>query len=227
MMYDGLATDAHASHARIVAAVPDQSTVLEVGCATGYLSAELQRRGCRVYGVELDEQAAERARPHCVQVLVGDAASVPLPFSPAMFDCVLCGDVLEHLARPEEVLERVRPLLKGGGRLVVSIPNVANWSVRWHLLRGKFDYASQGILDRNHLRFFTLRTATELLKRCGYRVVQMDVTPGLTHFIPARRWWKPWMEKSRRLQELEYRLARSCKTLLAFQFILVAEREEA
>jgi SAM-dependent methyltransferase len=96
------------------------------------------------------------------------------------FDKVLLLDVLEHLNHPERVLRDVYPLIRpSGGSIIVSLPNVANIFVRLNLLFGRFEYADRGIMDRTHVRFFTRKTARELLEGNGYRVVseQYSIIP--------------------------------------------------
>ncbi len=86
------------------------------------------------------------------------------------FDVVVAGDVLEHLPRPEDLLSALKPLLAPGGTLLVSLPNVANVTVRAALLAGRFPYADRGILDRTHLRFYTRASARGLLAAAGFQV---------------------------------------------------------
>src|SRR5947207_2609260 len=88
------------SHNLVISLVPAGARVLEFGCATGYMSAELKRRlGCTVTGVELVPEAAELAREHCERVIVGDAELLDFPslFGGQKFDAVIFADVLEHL----------------------------------------------------------------------------------------------------------------------------------
>jgi 2-polyprenyl-3-methyl-5-hydroxy-6-metoxy-1,4-benzoquinol methylase len=92
------------------------------------------------------------------------------------FDRVLLLDVLEHLVRPERLLAEVRPALKEGGRLVVSVPNVANITVRLALLFGRFPYTDRGILDCTHLHFYTRQTARALLEENGWEIVAAKTT---------------------------------------------------
>ena len=107
------------------------SDVLDVGCSCGLPRAAARRSaGCTVVGLELDPDAAEVARDVCEDVLVGDVETMELPFEPGSFDVVLCGDLVEHLRDPDAFLARVRPLLRAGGRLVLTTPNVANWAMR-------------------------------------------------------------------------------------------------
>ena len=146
--------------------------VLEVGCATGYMSDHLSRRGNRVTGVDIDEEAAQEARLHCEEVIVADLDSRPLGelLGGKQYDVAVFGDVLEHLRDPWRVLRDTRPFLSPDGFVVISIPNVAHGNVRLSLLRGAFDYAPLGLLDDTHLRFFTLRSVRELCLRAGYHI---------------------------------------------------------
>jgi 2-polyprenyl-3-methyl-5-hydroxy-6-metoxy-1,4-benzoquinol methylase len=164
------------SHRIVLSEIPDGARVLDVGCATGYLAAELTRRGCVVDGVEFDPVAAEQARAHCREVVTGDLEAPPLRaevermLAGARPDVVVCADVLEHLRDPWTVLTWLGTLLAPGGRAVISVPNIAHWTARRALLRGRFDYTDFGLFDRTHLRFFTRASAAELARRAGLAV---------------------------------------------------------
>jgi len=210
------------SHRLVLAEVPAGARVLDVGCATGYLAAELTRRGCVVDGVEFDPVAAEQARQpgRCREVVVGDLES-PLTREAveAMAgsgasgpDVVVCADVLEHLRDPWSVLAWLRTLLGAGGqgRAVISVPNVAHWTARRALLRGRFDYADFGLFDRTHLRFFTRASATELARRAGFAVLAERPVPAplpLESRVPA-------------LGAVRDRCVRRCPEAFALQFVL-------
>lgn len=150
--------------------------VVDVGCAAGALGAGLksERPGIQVRGVEPSGQAAERARQVLDDVLVGGAQQQPPASWPAP-DCVIFADVLEHLADPWTVLRRWRQRLAPGGVVVASVPNVAHHSVTLDLLlRGRWDYADAGILDRTHLRFFTRETALRLFRDAGLEPTHLE-----------------------------------------------------
>ena len=100
-------------------------------------------------------------------MLVGDVETMELPLEPGSFDVVLCGDVVEHLRDPVAALARLRPLLKPGGRVVLSTPNIANWAIRLSLLGGRWRYTDRGILDRSHTHLFTRATLREALEQAG------------------------------------------------------------
>jgi methionine biosynthesis protein MetW len=147
--------------------------VLDVGCATGRLGEKLSlEKGCYVVGLEIDPPSAEIARKRCAEVIVGDIEELDdLPFPDGFFDVIVFADSLEHMRDPLEVLKKTKRLLSNEGCLIASIPNVALIITRMSLLLGRFDYADYGVLDRNHLRFFTFKTARVLLQVAGYNVV--------------------------------------------------------
>ena len=156
----------------VVALVPaDAKNVLDVGCAAGGLGRELkrQRPDVSVRGIEPVAAEAERARAHLDDVIVG-TLETPLPAHWPAPDCIIFADVLEHIVDPWSAVARARTILRPGGTLVASIPNIAHGTVVAGLLRGRFDYQPWGILDRTHLRFFTRPTAIELIESGGFEV---------------------------------------------------------
>ena len=198
-------------HARLLELVGDGKRVLDVGCSSGYLARPLVERGCTVIGIERDSDAADIARNVCDEVLVGDVEVMALPFENDSFDVILCGDLIEHLREPEQLLLRVRPYLRGGGRLVLSTPNVANWTMRLSLCAGRWRYTERGILDRTHLHLFTRKSLVETLDRAGYRVVELDFT------VPVPLIGTPAVER------VAHALGRLRPPLFAYQFVAAAE----
>lgn len=202
----------HGGHARLLelALGSRPADVLDVGCSAGYLARPLSEAGARVVGVEVDPGAAEVARAWCADVLVGDVETMELPLADASFDVVLCGDVVEHLRDPGRALARLRPLLREGGRLVLTTPNVANWAMRLGLLAGRWRYTERGILDRTHTYLFTRKTLLETVEGAGYRVVELD------HTAPVPMIGTPAVER------IAHAVAAIRPSLLAYQFLLVA-----
>ena len=161
----------------------DARVVVEIGCGAGALGAFYRRSNpfCRYIGVERYRPAAEIAASRLDRVVLADAERLDLSkldVSPGEVDCLVFGDVLEHLADPWTTLARLVPLLREGGQAVACIPNVQHWSVVVGLLRGGWNYTDEGLLDRTHLRFFTLETAGALFSGAGLRV--FDVVPRQT-----------------------------------------------
>jgi GT2 family glycosyltransferase/2-polyprenyl-3-methyl-5-hydroxy-6-metoxy-1,4-benzoquinol methylase/Flp pilus assembly protein TadD len=146
-------------------------TILDVGCAAGYLGAALKKkRECHVIGLEVDPVIANYAKERLDEVIVGNIEDKVDTLPPDFFDCVVLADVLEHLQNPGRVLEKLRHSLKENGRLIASIPNVRHWSIVRQLLEGDWNYADAGILDRTHLRFFTKKSVTRLFTKAGYTI---------------------------------------------------------
>ena len=144
--------------------------VLDIGFGAGHFAQRI-RPACRyLAGLELDPGAAAEGARFFDDALTGDVfEGISRPWKEP-FDIIVAGDVLEHLQRPEDLLSALKPLLKSGGTLLVSLPNVANVTVRAALLAGRFPYADRGILDRTHVRFYTRSSARGLLEGSGLRI---------------------------------------------------------
>lgn len=147
--------------------------VLDVGCGGGKLGASIQQRqGAHVTGIELHPSAIEAAVQRLDEVLIGDIQNAAIEFPAGQVDCVICADVLEHLRDPLPVLRKIRRWLAPEGTLVTSIPNVRHHTVLRSLLAGNWTYESAGLLDEDHVRFFTRREIEKLLFRAGFSIQQ-------------------------------------------------------
>jgi hypothetical protein len=122
------------------------------------------------------------------------------------------------------VLRDVQRYLKPGGRIVISIPNLANFGVRLNLLRGQFRYQDFGIYDRTHLRFFTRATAEELVESAGLQVVQRGYTSNLTETRIYCRTLGRLRFLHRLAQRFDYWLTYRKPELFAVQFILACQQ---
>lgn len=150
---------------RLTQAIPKGASVLDVGAGNGMLARLLLHvHGDLVIdGVEPDEAAIQHAKPWYRHLFHGSVENFLCQVSGDLdYDYVVFADVIEHVSDPQRVLETVRSRLGRSTRVCVSTPNVAFASVRVALLNGVFDYVDSGILERSHLRFFTLRSLTEL-----------------------------------------------------------------
>jgi glycosyltransferase involved in cell wall biosynthesis len=164
-------------HTLALRSIPAGASVLDLGCAGGFLGAALRERGCRVVGVD--------ARPladgiELDEFHLHDLNSPDLPVDPAEFDYVLLLDVLEHLDRPEEFMDRLSAATASAPdlKLVVSTGNVAFALTRVLLLAGQFNYGKRGILDLTHTRLFTFPTIVRLLEGAWFE-------PLLVRGVPA------------------------------------------
>jgi glycosyltransferase involved in cell wall biosynthesis/2-polyprenyl-3-methyl-5-hydroxy-6-metoxy-1,4-benzoquinol methylase len=167
------------SHTQLIRRIPPGSRVLELGCATGYMSEYLRtERNCTVVGVEYDRGMANRAKAHCDQVIVGDVQKDHWlkSLSDEPFDVITCADILEHLRDPIGLLKKLPKLLKEDGCLIASLPNGAHAALRLELLEGRFTYEETGLLDRTHLHLFNYHSLRELFVRSGFRVDELAYT---------------------------------------------------
>jgi 2-polyprenyl-3-methyl-5-hydroxy-6-metoxy-1,4-benzoquinol methylase len=149
--------------------------VLDVGCAEGAGVDVIRARGAtHVAGIELDEAFAAEARERYDEVVCG-AVPDALSWPEESFDTVLCYDILEHLYDPWSAARKLASLLKPGGRLHLSIPNARSKEL-WMplLLKGRFRYQPEGIMDVTHVRFFGRGDAIEMLESAGLEVVSVD-----------------------------------------------------
>jgi 2-polyprenyl-3-methyl-5-hydroxy-6-metoxy-1,4-benzoquinol methylase len=192
--------------------------ILDVGTASGYLGKIWREKGHFVMGIECDPAAAERARNYYDVFDIADIETYEFPFR-REFDFIVFADVLEHLRDPLAVLRRCIPALKESGKIIISVPNIANLAVRLGLLFGRFDYMDRGILDRTHLRFFTLRSLKRLMNQASCQIEEVIATPLPVQIVlpfTANVIFQPF-------HEFLYALTRCWKTLFAYQFVIAAE----
>jgi 2-polyprenyl-3-methyl-5-hydroxy-6-metoxy-1,4-benzoquinol methylase len=210
------------SHDRLrgrVRALPSGLRLLDLGSAGGHLGRAVRDRCAFLAGVEPDPALPKAAREGYDDWRQADALSAGAWEQP--FDVVVCADVLEHLPRPEGLLACIRGWLRPGGTLLVSLPNVANITVRAALLAGRFPYAERGILDRTHLHFYTRRSARALIERADFRVREIDATAMPYELAIRTLARRPWRNPVRAFASAS---ARIWPTLFGYQFILEAER---
>jgi len=164
---------------------PGLGQALDVGGGTGGFLAALKQAqpACTTHLAEQDPNACRLATAAADRVWCGDFLTLALPAG--SFDLVSLLDAIEHAPEPLRWLERARLLLKPGGCLLLSVPNVGHWSVLADLLEGRWDYVPAGIHCITHLRFFTRHTLLEWLDEAGFEVLQLQAQripapPGLS-----------------------------------------------
>jgi methionine biosynthesis protein MetW len=209
--------------ALIAGFVPHGARVLDVGCGTGCVSAVVQRlRDARLIGVEPDAERVLAARERGIEVVEGYLTRALIE-ELGTFDVVVFADVLEHLSNPSELLQLGCSALARDGVVVISVPNVAHWSVRWGLLRGRFEYEQYGIMDATHLRWFTADSLAAWLHNNGLAVERMTQSAGAKLPVYSRAW--PWraMSQYRRFKLIRL-LALRWPLLFGCQHIVLASR---
>jgi 2-polyprenyl-3-methyl-5-hydroxy-6-metoxy-1,4-benzoquinol methylase len=149
--------------------------VLDVGCGSAALAASLKADGAEyVAGVELNGPAAEVARARVDLLVEGSITDAELPFEAESFDYVIFADVLEHLPDPDAALQRCLPFLKGGGYVIVSVPNWRFYTVLLRLILDRWAYTDAGVRDRTHLRVFTRHSLLRFIEANGLELTQLN-----------------------------------------------------
>ena len=195
----------------IITIVPDNiRSILDVGCAFGITGERLKKRpGIKeIVGIEQDRGAYEEARKRLDKVFLGDVQDIDLPYKDGHFDCIIYGDVLEHLVDPWSVLKKHRRFLKDDGIVIASVPNIRHYRIISRLLQNRWDYEERGILDYTHLRFFTLKSLKEMFFESGYEIEKLIYK----------------ISGSRVMKILNKILLGAPKEFLAEQFLLIAKK---
>jgi 2-polyprenyl-3-methyl-5-hydroxy-6-metoxy-1,4-benzoquinol methylase len=205
---------------RRIRALPPGLRLLDLGAAGGHLGRAVRDRCTFIAGVEPHPPSASAKTGYDdwreVDALHAGNWSEP-------FDVIVCADVLEHVLNPLRLLQSIRGWLKGNGVFLVSIPNVANISVRLALLFGRFRYADRGILDDSHVAFYTRASAEALLEEGGLRIRAAEPTAmpyELAAPVLARA---PWLYPARAFARLS---AKAWPTLFGYQFVFEAVKKE-
>ena len=225
----------------------EKIAVLDVGCGQANLSLEIKKKGYCVWGIEQNEFAAMTARTRIDHVILEDIIAfdqIAEKLKSKRFEYIIFSDILEHLYDPLKVLNFYLRFLKPNGKLIISVPNAVVWLNRINFLRGKFEYEDTGVMDRTHIRFFTFKTAKQLMIAAGCTVCQIDSSPFLVRaFLPIikkmmlRKKDKTTTEVNktiihspayqfyeRFIYPIEYTLCRFWRTLFAFRIIIVGKK---
>lgn len=167
--------------------VPENSKVLELGCATGFMSEYFRRRlHCQVIGVDINPDV----KPDICGDLNSQTAWTKIKkYQP--YDVVFASAIIEHLPSPEATLQLIKSVLKPEGLLIITTSNVAHWRQRLNLLLGRFEYEDYGLLDRTHLRFFTYFSFQKLIQSAGFKVIAVKIDPagGVKYFNWLFKHW--------------------------------------
>jgi 2-polyprenyl-3-methyl-5-hydroxy-6-metoxy-1,4-benzoquinol methylase len=186
---------------------------LEIGCGVGNTGQALKRCGkaVEVVGIECEPDIARQAAAKLDRVLTANVEDEDLALPREYFDCILAGDVLEHLHNPWTVVRRLASCLKTGGQFIASVPNIRHWRVLRNLVcAGRWEYTENGTLDRTHLRFFTKRSLALLFDPACFVVERI-----VPRFLLGPR------SKSRICHRMTLGLL---EEFLTFQYLVVARR---
>ncbi|WP_232242557.1 bifunctional glycosyltransferase/class I SAM-dependent methyltransferase [Streptacidiphilus jeojiense] len=163
----------HAAILEMLQGVPP-SRILDLGCSGGLFAERVRALGHEVTGVDYIE--VEGVRERTDRFLLADLNNGLPDDVGDGYDLVVAGDVIEHLHRPERVLEEIRTVLRPGGELLLSVPNIGHWYSRGRVALGGFDYDRRGILDETHLRFYSRASLRRAMRTAGYDLLGLSFT---------------------------------------------------
>lgn len=141
--------------------------LLDLGCGSGNYLYSLAELEWDVFGVEIDESAAQHARDQLgLQVFTGTLEEAKFPAT--FFDVVTMRQVLEHLPDPASSLAEVYRILKPGGEVMVEVPNMATpTAVLFRSWWFNLDVP-------RHLYSFTPHTLRAMLNKAGFASIAVD-----------------------------------------------------
>ena len=195
----------------------NNNLILDVGCSSGTNGSFLLKsnKAKKVYGIEYSKEMSESAAENGLVTYCGDLNNIEfrrkiiaeLP----PFDFIIFGDILEHLIDPEEVLKEFSQKLRLGGKIIISLPNIAHIELLIQVfLKGTWPRNKRGIFDKTHLRWFTRKDAFEMLGKAGLYVLKYDRNFRARDFIGSEFNWK-------------YKILRLLnKDWVTFQYIIIA-----
>ena len=145
--------------------------LLDVGCARGAVAAALSTRFEEVHGVDEDDEMLAEAAGRGLKTRHVDLNVEPLPYDEATFDAALCLELIEHLVDPRPLLREIARVLRPGGRVYLSTPNIrfAGY-LRQLVAGGRFPLTSDDPdgFQGGHIHFFTFDDVARLLREAHF-----------------------------------------------------------
>lgn len=166
----------------LIKLIPENvKTILDIGCGFGATGNAIKKHfsGIKVIGIEINTDAANRAKELLDKVYIGDAETISPDIPEGSIDCIIFGDVLEHTREPLLVLQKFSTFLTDEGFIIASIPNIRNIKPLFKIIFDKFEYEDYGILDRTHLRFFTLHTIIKMFDEAKLNIISVKKKYGM------------------------------------------------
>jgi 2-polyprenyl-3-methyl-5-hydroxy-6-metoxy-1,4-benzoquinol methylase len=152
--------------------------VLDIGCNDGFIGSMLLKKGNDVYGIDIVKREVIKAKKRGIKAKVADIENQYLPYAANFFDVVLCTDIIEHVFDTDLLLTKIYRVLKPGGMLLITTPNVASLGRRLMLLFGinpfleySARYIDHAVSPAGHIRYYTHSDLGRQLDRNNFRSV--------------------------------------------------------
>ena len=150
--------------------------ILDVGCYDGSISELiLKKSDGEVYGIELNLSSCRLANLRGIECIQSDVDLI-FPFRDETFDLIVAGEIVEHVYDPDLFVSELSRLLKPGGNLILTTPNLTSLGARVSLLLGKRPFFIEPRITEDsagHLRYFTLDDLKELLADYNLKVTKI------------------------------------------------------
>lgn len=192
----------------------DVPSVLELGLGPGSITKILVNKfGCKVTAIEIDETVTEQLSEYCEDVIVANLNDKNWHdrLLTQKYDVVLAADVLEHLYSPGDVLKQMGSMISSDGAVVVSLPHISHCVIHACLMDEDFEYRDWGLLDKTHIRFFGLKNMQSLFAEAGMKIVDAKFVirrPEDTEY--AERWSRISPDIQNMLMSLPFGMVYQC-----------------
>ncbi len=194
--------------------------VLDLGCGHGKMAAEINRSQAKTIGLDFSAVILRKAFAREITVVRADMDEGHLPFQSDCFDAVVFAQTIEHVFHHEHVMSEAVRVLKDGGQLILSFPNIAHWRFRLALLFGRFPYIEDTQTHSQHIRFFTLSSIRKLCQKHDLTVKASEGNSALG-WCPIY-YWRMNMTPVRQCYELATKVY---PALFAFHITVIGEKK--
>jgi len=154
--------------------------ILDIGCASGYLTSKYSNNN-QVIGIDISERSVRKAREVLNEAHRVNLEEYPWPDEviKRKYDIIICGELIEHLFAPENLIKYLKDLLGEKGAIILSTPNFLYWTDRIKMLLGYYE-----ITDKGHIRLFSYKSILKMLDGLGFEIIKENHT--IDDRIPER-----------------------------------------
>jgi len=174
---------------------PGGKKILDLGCGAGDNAKALLERGNTVDGITLSEEEAAIVRKFARNVFVYNLENGLPDAVTEAYDVVILSHVLEHICYPGKLLRDIKKVIHSESRIIIALPNIMHYKSRIQLMLGNFDYRDAGVWDYTHFRWYTFKTAQQLMRENGFEIVYADVAGELPFGRITKKIFSPKIQK--------------------------------